>query len=436
MDLSIHQPVIARIQQFEGKEITLNGWVYHTRDLRKLVFIQLRDGTGTIQCIFNKAELPEEIFAAAQSAGQESSVSITGKVVADPRSPLGFELQATNIEVHQAVSDYPIGPKEHGTGFLMEHRHLWLRSKRQHAIARIRNELIKAIRDYFEWQAFTLVDAPILTGVACEGTTTLFELDYHGEPAFLTQSGQLYMEAAAKAFGRAYCFGPTFRAEKSKTRRHLHEFWMVEPEVSYLDLAGDMELTEDFVSYLIGRICGERAEELAILERDVGRLKAAAQTPYPRLSYDEAVEILKKEHNIDHEWGKDFGAEEETLLASRHDQPTFIHRFPAACKAFYMKRDPENDKLSLSMDLLAPEGYGEIVGGGERATDLQFLRDQVEAHGLPESAFDWYFDLRKYGSVPHAGFGLGLERTVAYVCGLPHVRETGPFPRLLGRLHP
>ncbi|MEW6775782.1 MAG: asparagine--tRNA ligase [Bdellovibrionota bacterium] len=434
--MTLDEPLIARIGLYEGKSVTLRGWLYHKRDLTKLVFLQLRDGTGIIQCVVGQKDVPPEVFEKAQKAGQESSLSITGKVSADPRSPIGYELHVTNIEIHQLVTDYPIGPKEHGTGFLMEHRHLWLRSSRQWAIARVRSELIKAIRDYFDWKHFTLVDAPILTGAACEGTTTLFKIDYFGEPAYLSQSGQLYGEAAAMALGRVYCFGPTFRAEKSKTRRHLMEFWMVEPEVAYLDLAGDMEMAEDFVSYLLNRVVGERRKELEVLERDIGKLERAAHRPYPKLHYDEAVELLRKKTGKDRPWGDDFGAEEETLLASEHDTPVFVHRFPSACKAFYMKRDPSSEKHSLSMDLLAPEGYGEIVGGGQREDDYETLRKRLAEHNIPEESMRWYLDLRKYGSVPHAGFGLGIERTLAWICGIPHVRETIAFPRMLEKIWP
>ncbi len=430
------EPQIARIGFYEGKEATLKGWLYHKRDLTKVIFLQLRDGSGVIQCVVGKNDVSEEVFQKAQAVGQESSLSITGKVAADARSPIGFELHVRDIQVYQNVPDYPIGPKEHGTGFLMEHRHLWLRSSRQWAIARVRAEIIRAIRDYFDWKNFTLVDAPILTGAACEGTTTLFELDYHGEKAYLSQSGQLYMEAAAMALGRVYCFGPTFRAEKSKTRRHLMEFWMVEPEVAYLDLKGDMDLAEDFVSYLLNRVVGEREKELIALERNVEALRAAAVRPYPRLSYDEAVDILRKKHGKTHEWGSDFGAEEETLLAQEYSQPLFIHRFPAACKAFYMKGDPASPKHALCMDLLAPEGYGEIVGGGEREDDYETLRGKFAEHKIPEQPLSWYLDLRKYGSCPHAGFGLGVERTLAWICGIPHVRETIAFPRMLEKMWP
>lgn len=428
------QTYISEIGEHEGREVTIRGWLYNKRSSGKLHFLQVRDGTGVVQCVVFKGDVSEEVFGRSDAATQESSVVVQGVVRADKRSAIGFEVGVTDLEIVGAAREYPIAKKDHGVGFLMDHRHLWLRSSRQHAILRVRSEIVKACRDYYDERGFTLVDAPIFTPAACEGTTTLFETDYFGEKAYLTQSGQLYMEAAAAAFGKVYCFGPTFRAEKSKTRRHLTEFWMIEPEVAFYDLDDDMDLAEDFVAYVVGRVLANRRPELTILERDVAKLEQA-QKPFPRISYDEALAILK-EHGVDVPWGEDFGGDEETVLANHFDRPVLVHRYPAQCKAFYMKADPEDARKALCVDMLAPEGYGEIIGGGQREDDLETLERKIEEHGLPKEAFEWYLDVRRYGSVPHAGFGLGIERTVAWICGLKHVRETIPFPRMLERLRP
>lgn len=437
MTVSIQAPhvYIENIADYDGQPVTLKGWLYNKRSSGKLHFLQVRDGTGVIQCVVFKGNVSPEVFEAAGRAGQESSIVVSGTVKEDKRSPIGFELDVQELTVlHEAV-DYPITPKEHGVAFLMDHRHLWLRSSRQHAILRIRAEIIRAIREYFDSHGFTLVDAPIFTPSACEGTTNLFETEYFDTTAYLTQSGQLYMEAAAAAFGKAYCFGPTFRAEKSKTRRHLTEFWMVEPEVAYLDLEGDMDLAEDFVCHIVQSVLKNRRRELEILERDTARLEAIRK-PFPRITYDEAIELLKKAGNEDTPWGEDFGGDEETIISEQFDRPVLIHRYPAAIKAFYMKPDPDNPKLALNVDMIAPEGYGEIIGGGQREDDLDVVVSKIKAHDLPMEAFQWYLDVRRYGSFPHAGFGLGIERTVAWICGLHHVRETIPFPRLMERLSP
>ena len=434
-----------------GATVTLRGWLYNKRSSGKLHFLEVRDGSGIVQAVMAKADVGDEAFAAADKITQESSIEITGTVKAHPKRPGVFELDASGFRLVAAtVGEYPISPKEHGTDFLMDHRHLWLRSKRQHAILRVRHTIIQAIRDFFDGQGFTLVDAPIFTPNACEGTSTLFETDYHGDKAYLTQSGQLYMESAAAAFGKAYCFGPTFRAEKSKTRRHLAEFWMVEPEVAFMDLAGDMDLAEDLLCFIAQRVLEKRRPELAALERDVTKLEAI-QKPFPRITYDEAVTILNDARAArraegakqddgspipDFPWGEDFGGEDETVVSSRYDRPVMVHRYPAEVKAFYLKRDPENSRLALGVDVLAPEGYGEVIGGGQREEDLATLEAAIDHHKLPRSAFEWYLDLRRYGSFPHAGFGLGVERCVAWMCGLPHVRETIPFARMLNRLSP
>ncbi|HLM75457.1 MAG TPA: asparagine--tRNA ligase [Polyangiaceae bacterium] len=441
------QDLAARV----GETVTLKGWLYNKRSSGKLHFIELRDGTGIVQCVMSKTDVPPEVFAAADRITQESSIEITGQVKAHPKRPGVFEIGATGIQVvAQTAGEYPISPKEHGTDFLMDNRHLWLRSKRQHAIMRVRHTIIQAIRDYFDEGGFTLVDAPIFTPSACEGTSNLFETDYHGDKAYLTQSGQLYMEAAAAAFGKAYCFGPTFRAEKSKTRRHLAEFWMVEPEVAFMDLEGDMQLAEGLLCFIVERVLEKRRPELAVLERDVAKLEAV-KGPFPRLHYEEAVKILNEARAAkrasggaeedgspiaDFAWGGDFGGEDETVISSRFDRPVMVHRYPAEVKAFYMKRDPADSRLALCVDVLAPEGYGEIIGGGQREDDLSVLERMIEEHKLPKSAFEWYLDLRRYGTFPHAGFGLGVERSVSWICGLTHVRETIPFPRMLNRLSP
>ena len=424
-----------------GTTVTLHGWLYNLRSSGKLLFPQLRDGTGVVQCVVFKKNVSEAVWDALKHLGQESALIVRGSVRADERAPGGFEIDVLDAEVVQAVEGYPITLKEHGTEFLMDHRHLWLRSRRQHAILKVRHTVIRAVRDFLDNDGFTLADAPILTPAACEGTTTLFEVDYfEDEKAYLTQSGQLYNEATAAAFGKVYCFGPTFRAERSKTRRHLTEFWMVEPEMAYATLDDVMNLCERFISYIAARVLDERKEELKVLERDTSKLEAIVP-PFPRLHYDDAVKLLHEGHTRGElenrfEWGGDFGAPDETYISQQFDRPVMVHRYPAAVKAFYMKRDPERDELALGVDVLASEGYGEVIGGGQRAEDLDYLLKQIHAHGLPEEVFDWYLDLRKYGTFPHGGFGMGIERCTAWICGIEHIRETIPFPRMLYRLKP
>ncbi len=425
---------IKHIGEHLGKQVVLKGWLYNKRSSGKLVFLQLRDGTGIIQCVVFKGDVKEEVFNLADSLTQESSIEITGIVKEDKRSPIGFEISVSDVKLLHASKDYPISPKEHGTAFLMDNRHLWLRSSRQVAILKIRDEIIFSIREYFKNNDFTLVDSPILTPAACEGTSTLFETDYFGEKAFLSQSGQLYGEASAMALGKIYCFGPTFRAEKSKTRRHLTEFWMVEPEVAFNTLDDNMDLAEDFICYIVGKVLKNCQAELKTLERDISKLENIKK-PFPRISYTEAIEILNKNGNPT-EWGGDIGGDEETIISQQFDRPVMIHRYPAAIKAFYMKRDPKDPRLALAVDVIGPEGYGEIIGGSEREEDYDTLVARIKEQGLPPEAFDWYLDLRKYGSVPHSGFGMGIERMVSWVCGLHHVRETIPFPRLMDRLKP
>jgi asparaginyl-tRNA synthetase len=435
------QTYINQLSNHVGEEVTLKGWLYNLRSSGKLLFPQLRDGTGIVQCVVFKKAVPEEVWDALKNSGQESSLVIRGTVRADERAPGGYEIDVSWAEVVGPAHDYPITLKEHGTEFLLDHRHLWLRSRRQHAILKVRHTVIKAVRDFLDADGFTLCDAPIFTPAACEGTTTLFEVDYFDEQkAYLTQSGQLYNEATAAAFGKVYCFGPTFRAEKSKTRRHLTEFWMVEPEMAFATLDDVMNLCERFLQYIAARVLQDRSEELKTLERDRSKLEAIT-TPFPRLHYDEAVRMLHEGHERGElearfEWGGDFGAPDETYISSKFDKPVMVHHYPAAVKAFYMARDVERPELALGVDVLAPEGYGEVIGGGERATSLEFLREQIALHELPEEAFDWYLDLRRYGSVPHAGFGMGIERCTAWMCGIEHVRETIPFPRMLYRLKP
>ncbi|MDI6637771.1 MAG: asparagine--tRNA ligase [Bacillota bacterium] len=428
---SVH---IAHIGEHEGKEVEIRGWLYNKRSSGSVLFLIIRDGTGFIQAVVVKGQVPDGDFAAADRLTQESSLVVRGLVRADRRAPGGYEISVSGLEPVSIAEEYPISLKEHGVDFLMDHRHLWLRTPRQVAIMRVRNEVVKAIRDFLDEREFVLVDAPILTPSACEGTTTLFETDYFDTKAYLTQSGQLYMEAAAMALGKVYCFGPTFRAEKSKTRRHLTEFWMVEPEMAWVDLDGDMRLQEDLVSYVVRRVLERRAKDLATLERDTSKLEKV-EPPFPRITYDEACDILRR-HGVEFEWGNDFGGGDETILAEEFDRPVFVHRYPTACKAFYMKPDPDRPEVCLSADLLAPEGYGEIIGGGQRIDDPDLLARRIEEHRLPAEAYRWYMDLRRYGSVPHSGFGLGIERTVAWICGLEHVRETMPFPRLLNRIYP
>ncbi len=422
------------IAQYEGQEVEIRGWLYNKRSSGKLHFLQVRDGTGTIQCVVFRGDVSTETFALGQDLTQESSVIVQGTVRADTRSPIGFELGVSGLHLTQQAHAYPITPKEHGVAFLLDHRHLWLRSSRQQALLRIRSEVIKACRDYFDARGFTLLDAPIFTPAACEGTTTLFPVDYFDDTVYLTQSGQLYMEAGAMAFGKVYCCGPTFRAEKSKTRRHLTEFWMIEPEVAYCDLDGDMELAEDFLETVVQRVLTNRQAELQTLERDIAKL-AQVKKPFPRISYSEAIERLQAK-GVDIQWGDDFGGDDETILSEQFDRPVIIHRYPIDNKAFYMKTDPQDATVALCMDVLAPEGYGEIIGGGQREDDLAALQGKLEAHDLSEEAFSWYLDLRRYGSVPHAGFGMGIERIVTWLCGLHHVRESIPFPRMLERVTP
>ncbi|MGE0761910.1 MAG: asparagine--tRNA ligase [Bdellovibrionales bacterium] len=417
-----------------GQTVELQGWVYNTRSSGKIKFLLLRDGTGTCQCVYFRGECEEKAFEIFEQATQESLVTVTGVVRAEPRSPGGYEISARALEVVHQAKDYPITPKEHGTDFLMNNRHLWLRSKRQTAILGVRHEIINAIRDFFDGRGFTLVDAPIFTPSACEGTSTLFETKYFDTKAYLSQSGQLYMEAAAAALGKVYCFGPTFRAEKSKTRRHLIEFWMVEPEVAFNDLYDNMELAEQFVEYIVQRVLTNRPDEMKALERNVDALKNV-KAPFPRLHYNEAAQMILKE-NPEFKVGDDFGGTDETIVSSKFDKPLFVHHYPAAVKAFYMKEDPKEPGASMSCDLLATEGYGEIIGGGQREDSLDILLEKIKEHKLPQADFEWFLDLRRYGTFPHAGFGLGVERTVSWICGLPHVRETIPFPRLYGRSYP
>ena len=430
----VTQVYIRDVPSHVGREVSIRGWLYNKTHKGRLWFLLVRDGTGVIQSVLFKGNVAADVFEAAEALTQESSLQITGTVRRDKRAPGGYELDATGMEVVQIAQSYPITPKEHGTSFLMDHRHLWLRSSRQHAILRIRHRLIKAARDLFDGRGFVLVDTPILTPVACEGTTNLFPVKYFDTPAYLSQSGQLYSEASCMAFGKVYCFGPTFRAEKSKTRRHLTEFWMVEPEVAYADLDDIMVLAEEFVSYLVAEALREGEEELSILGRDTGPLEKVTP-PFPRLTYAEAFDLLEQEGS-ETPRGADLGGTDETIVSSRFDRPVMVHRYPAAVKGFYMEPDPENPDLALCMDMLAPEGYGEIIGGSQRIHDYDLLMERVREHDLPAEPLSWYLDLRKYGSVPHSGFGLGIERVLSWICGIPHVRETIPFPRMLHRLFP
>jgi len=425
---------IDKAAAYVGTEQTVDGWVYNVRSSGKVAFVLVRDGTGIMQCVLSKADVDSEMFDAARRLTQETSLSVTGVVSAEARAPGGHEMHVRSISVHQAAIDYPITPKEHGVDFLMNNRHLWLRSRRQWAILRIRAVIIASVREYLDNNGFVLMDAPILSTNACEGSSTLFATDYFGVPAYLSQSGQLYNEATAMAFGRVYCFGPAFRAEKSKTRRHLTEFWMVEPEMAYCDWSQNCDVQEQFVAYIVHQVLDKCREELAIIERDTAPLEKIV-TPFPRISYDEAVALLQRAGSPI-QWGDDFGGDEETLISNQFEQPVFVHSYPKAFKAFYMKTNPANPETVLCADLLAPEGYGEIIGGGQREDDYQLLLDRVRAEGLCEDDYKWYLDLRKYGSVVHSGFGLGIERTVAWICKLPHVRETIPFPRLLDKIYP
>jgi asparaginyl-tRNA synthetase len=494
---------INELSRYNGQTVTLNGWVYNKREGKSLVFIILRDGTGLCQCVVNQADVAESVWTDAESLTQESALSITGLVSEDERSLGGYELQVQSVKVYQIARDYPISPKEHGIEFLMENRHLWLRSQKQWAIMRVRNEIIYAIHKFFQEKGFIQMDAPIFTGNSVEGTSTLFETNYFDQKAYLTQSGQLYGEAMALAHGKIYTFGPTFRAEKSKTRRHLTEFWMIEPEMAFYDLEMNMDLAEEMIAFIVDRVLTRRGVELASIGRDTTLLKKV-KAPFPRITYTEAIDMLRsdnmrlmlddmeqsrkaeipaleqelaeieKEHGqakkgrklqiearirdirvrleeleedlrnipvwrksaLEKQWGDDLGGSDETLLTMQFETPIMVHGYPSEIKAFYMKRDSNNDKVALGVDMLAPEGYGEIIGGGQREEDISKLLERIKEHDLPEEAFKWYLDLRKYGSVPHSGFGLGLERTVAWICGLKHVRETIPFPRMLGRLYP
>ena len=428
------QTYIVDLKNNVGKSVTIKGWLYNKRSSGKIKFLQVRDGTGIVQGVMAASDVSPEVFKQGDGITQESSLEVTGTVRADKRAPGGYELTLRNVKVIQIAEAYPITPKEHGTGFLMENRHLWIRSRKQAATLKVRAEIVRAIRDFFDDRGFVLVDTPILTPAACEGTTTLFEVEYFGDKAYLTQSGQLYNEATAAALGKTYCFGPTFRAEKSKTRKHLMEFWMVEPEIAYADLDDVMKLSEEFIVFIIQRVLKNRREDLEILERDIAALEKI-KLPFPRVAYPELVKLFK-------EWGHDFvdgndlGAPEETVIGQKFDQPVMIHRFPMKIKAFYMKADPKNPDLALCVDVIAPEGFGELIGGGQREDNLKTLEKKIKEHKLPANAFKWYLDLRRYGSVPHGGFGLGLERTVAWLCGSEHIRECIPFPRMLYKIYP
>ncbi|HAJ32231.1 MAG TPA: asparagine--tRNA ligase [Candidatus Atribacteria bacterium] len=426
---------ISDIKKYEGKEVEIRGWLYNRRSSGKIKFLIVRDGTGFIQGTLIKNEMDENIFDQADNINYESSIKISGVVKEEKRVPLGYEVLVKNIEVISTAEDnYPISLKEHGVGYLMDYRHLWLRSPRQNAILRIRAEITKSIRDFLDMNGFILMDTPILTPAACEGTTTLFETEYFDDKAYLAQSGQLYNEATAAAFGKVYCFGPTFRAEKSKTRRHLMEFWMVEPEAAYVELEENNEIQENMIAYIIKQVLEKKKNELKLLERDISKLELI-KVPFPRISYDEAIDILKN-NGSKIEWGDDFGGEDETILSQRYEKPVFVLRYPIKCKAFYMKPDPKRPEVALCADLLASEGYGEIIGGGQRIDDYRSLKKRIKEHNLPRKSYEWYLDLRKYGSVPHSGFGLGIERTVAWICGLSHIRETIPFPRMLNKIYP
>ena len=425
---------IKDLPQHVGEKVTVNGWLYNKRTSGKLQFPIIRDGSGYLQCVVFKKEVSEETWGNVEGVTQESSVRVTGTVRAEARAPGGVELGVETFETVGPAPEYPITPKEHGTAFLMDLRHLWLRSSKQHAVLRVRNEIEKAIRDFFYDRDFVLIDSPILTANAAEGTSTLFETDYFGEKAYLSQSGQLYLEPAAAAFGRVYCFGPTFRAEKSKTRRHLMEFWMVEPEVAFLEFEGLQDLAEEYIEYIVGRVLERCQEELKTLERDTSKLENVKR-PFPRITYREAIEVLKK-NGIEANFGDDFGGDEETIIANSFDKPVMISRYPAAIKAFYMQPDPNDLSLALGLDMIAPEGYGEIIGGSQRIHDYDLLLQRIQEHKLPVDAFQWYLDIRKYGTFPHSGFGMGVERVVAWLSGVPHLRETIPYPRMLNRIYP
>lgn len=425
---------IENIARYDGKKVTIKGWLYNKRSSGKVHFVLVRDGTGIIQAIISKDETDNTIFETADKITQESSIIVTGIVRKDARAPGGYEIVAKKVEILQMAQDYPITPKEHSIEFLLPQRHLWLRSRKQNAILRIRHEIIKACRDFFDDRGFINADTPILTPASVEGTTTLFPVEYYGDTVYLSQSGQLYNEATAAALGKVYCFGPTFRAEKSKTRRHLTEFWMLEPEVAFLDLDGVMNLAEEMTVYMVQRVLKMRKEELKVLERDITKLKKIKK-PFPRITYKEAVDIVRKKEK-DFKYGDDFGAPHETIISESFDKPLFVHHYPAAIKAFYMKRDPHDESLSLSVDMIGPEGIGELIGGGQREDNYEILLKRIKERNLPEDAYKWYLDLRKYGTCPHGGFGLGLERTIAWICGIKHIRETIPFPRMLERVYP
>ncbi len=425
---------IEDIGRHVDQEVTIKGWLYNKTDKGKLHFLMIRDGTGVIQAVVFQNNVSSHVFEEAGKLTQESSLMVTGTIKKDDRAPGGYEMDVNHLEIVQIAQPYPITPKEHGTAFLMEQRHLWLRSSRQHAVLRVRSEIICACREFFDQRGFILVDTPILTPAACEGTTTLFGIDYFDQQAYLAQSGQLYSEASCMSLGKVYCFGPTFRAEKSKTRRHLMEFWMVEPEVAFAELDDIMKLGEDYVSYIVQRVLEKRQEELKLLERDTSLLEKVT-APFPRISYHEAFDILEKE-GTETPRGADLGGTDETIISSHFDRPVMVHRYPKAVKAFYMEPAPEDPELVLCVDVLAPEGYGEIIGGSQRIHDHDLLLERIQEHDLPAEAFQWYIDLRKYGSVPHSGFGMGIERVVAWICGIEHVRETIAFPRMLYRIYP
>lgn len=428
------QVYISELKDHIGQTVTIRGWLYNNRSSGKIQFLQIRDGSGIVQSVLSTNEVPQELFDTCKHLPQESSLSVTGTVREDKRAPGGYELTPSDVKVYHQAQPYPIALQSHGAGFLMEQRHLWLRSRKQTALMRIRAEVIQAMHNFFDRRGFILVDAPILTPAACEGTTTLFEVDYFDDKAYLSQSGQLYMEAAAMALGKVYCLGPTFRAEKSKTRKHLTEFWMIEPEIAYAELDDIMNLAEDFIVHIIARLLATKQEELKVLERDTKPLEKI-QKPFPRVSYDELLGLFKKwGHSF--ESGNDLGAPEETLIGAKFDRPVMIHRFPANLKAFYMKPDPAAPQLALCVDMIAPEGYGELIGGGQRLDDLNLLEAKLKEHKLPKEAFEWYLDLRRYGSVPHGGFGLGIERTIAWLAGREHIRECIPFPRMLYKIYP
>ena len=428
------ETTINKLKNHEGKEVTIKGWLFNKRSSGKIAFLQIRDGTGFVQGVAAKNELPEDVFNLCKEIGQESSVIVTGIVRKDERAPSGYELSVTDIKSVSLSEEYPITMKEHGIEFLMDHRHLWIRHPRQHAILKIRSHINRAIREFLDGEGFVLIESPIITANSCEGTTNLFELNYFDQKAYLSQTGQLYNEAAAIAFGKVYSFGPTFRAEKSKTRRHLNEFWMIEPEMAYYDHKANMELQERLIEHIVSSVLENCSMELKTLKRDVSRLEKV-KAPFPRITYDEAVKMLK-DNGFDFEWGNDFGAPDETFIAEQFEKPVFVEKFPAKIKAFYMEPDPENSSVILGADLLAPEGYGEIIGGSQRIHDYDLLHRKIKEEGLPLKDYQWYLDLRKYGSVPHSGFGLGLERTVAWICGIDHIRETIPFARTLNRVTP